>query len=178
MAKNLGSALVSTWLSQSQDYGQERSGGSFYFQGDTIYSYGSHFPIAKLVEAPNGEACIFVTTRTHSNTTANHCSKVRYGIRALTHRRILYVNDPTEIHGIRNVEMMKRDFTAIEAKHAKARKPELYSGELFATAERCREYCEVMLLPVPIWAELRSGIEPGKPLMAAIELHREERRPA
>lgn len=177
MAKNLGGKLVSTWLRQSQDYGQERSGGSFYFQGDTIYSYGSHFPIAKLAKAPNGEACIFVTTRTYSNTTAKHCSKVQQGIRN-TYRKVLYVFDPTNILGEHNVEQMKNDFTAVEAKHAKARKPELYSGELFAIAARCREYCEVMLLPVPIWAELRSGIEPGKPLMAAIELHREERRPA
>ena len=174
MAKNLGSALVSTWLSQSQDYGQERSGGGFYFQGATIYSYGSHFPIAELTTAPNGEACIFVTTRTYSNTTAKHCSKVWRGI-CNTYRKVIYVNDPTEIHGTGNVEQMKRDFTAIEAKHAKAHKPELYSGELFATAERCREYCEVMLLPVPIWAELRAGIEPGRPLMAAIEVCREER---
>jgi hypothetical protein len=48
MAKNLGSDLVSVWLRQSHDFGQERSGGRFYFQGDTIYSYGSHFPIAAL----------------------------------------------------------------------------------------------------------------------------------
>ena len=177
MAKNLGSDLVSVWLRQSQDFGQERSGGSFYFQGDTIYSYGSHFPIAKLTTAPNGEAVIFFTTRMYSKTTAKHISKTRQGIRN-THRKVIYVDDPTEIHGVRNVEQMKRDFTAVEAKHAKARKPELYSGELFHICQRCRDYCEVMLLPVPIWAELRAGIEPGKPLMAAIEVCREERRPA
>jgi hypothetical protein len=177
MAKNLGNDLVSVWLRQSQDYGQYRSDGSFYFQGDTIYSYGTHFPIAKLATAPNGEQVIFVTTRTYSNTTAKHISAVHRGIRN-THRKVLYVNDPTEVVGVHNVEQMKRDFAEVEAKHAKARKPKLYSGELFNICERCRDYCEVMLLPVPIWAELRSGIEPGKPLMAAIEVCREERSAA
>jgi hypothetical protein len=177
MAKNLGSELVSTWLRQSQDFGQEHSNGVFYFQNDTIYSFGTHFPIAKLANAPNGVDVIFFTTRTFRQRTSRHLQETRRGIRN-THRKVIYVDDPTEIHGVRNVEMMKRDFTAVEAKHAKARKPELYSSGLFATAERCRAYCEVMLLPVPIWAELRSGIEPGKPLMAAIEVCREERRPA
>jgi hypothetical protein len=177
MAKNLGSKLVSTWLSQSQDYGQEHSNGVFYFRNDTIYSFGTHFPIATLTTAPNGDAVIFSTTRTVRQRTSRHLSEVRSGIRN-THRKVIYVNDPTEIYGVGNVEQMKRDFTAVEAQHAKARKPELYSGELFRICERCREYCEVMLLPVPIWAELRSGIEPGKPLMAAIEVCREERRPA
>jgi hypothetical protein len=176
MAKNLGSDLVSVWLRQSQDYGQDRSGGSFYFRGDTIYSYGTHFLIAKLATAPNGDQVIFFTTRTYSVTTAKHISKVRQGIRN-THRKVLYVNDPTEFgFGLSNIEQMKRDFAAVEAKHAKARKPALYSGELFHICERCRDYCEVMLLPVPIWAELRLGIEPGKPLMAAIEVCQEERR--
>ena len=175
MAKNLGSDLVSAWLRQSQDYGQDRSGGRFYFQGDTIYSYGSHFPIARLRTAPNGEEVIFVTTRTYSKTTSKHISAVQHGIRN-THRKVLYVGDPTEVVGWGNVEQMKRDFESVESKHAKARKPALYSGELFHICRRCRDYCEVMCLPVPIWAELRSGIEPGKPLMAAIEVCREERR--
>lgn len=168
--------LVRVWLRQSQDSGKDR-GYRMYFSGDTIYSYGSHFPIAKLAEAPNGEQVIFVTSRGYSNTTAKHIRHVQQGIRN-THRKVIYVGDPTEIHGIRNVAEMKQDFDYSTAKHAKARKPELYSCELFATAERCREYCEVMLLPVPTWAELRYGIEPGKPLMAAIQVHQEDRSQA
>lgn len=54
------------------------SNESFYFKGDTIYSYGSHFPIAKHV-APR---TILFTTRTYSNTTAAHIAAVR---RAASH---------------------------------------------------------------------------------------------
>jgi len=31
------------WANKSQDSARE-SGGRFYFVGDTIYSYGAHFP--------------------------------------------------------------------------------------------------------------------------------------
>jgi hypothetical protein len=31
------------WAHQSQD--SARNGGNFYFEGDTLYSYGAHFPL-------------------------------------------------------------------------------------------------------------------------------------
>lgn len=42
-------------------------GSSFYFEGDTIYSYGSHFPIAR-----HYRGVILFTTKTYSVTTARH----------------------------------------------------------------------------------------------------------
>ena len=42
--------------------------GSLYFNGDTIYSYGSHFPIARHLN----NNVIFFTTRDYSNTTSKH----------------------------------------------------------------------------------------------------------
>ena len=48
-----------------------QSGNNFYFDGDTIYSYGSHFPIARHVETKRGRAVLF-TTRDYSVTTSGH----------------------------------------------------------------------------------------------------------
>ena len=37
------------WAHKSQDFARN-PGHNFYFHGDTIYSYGSHFPVARHVE--------------------------------------------------------------------------------------------------------------------------------
>jgi len=44
---------------------------NFYFEGDTIYSYGAHFPIARRVTR-NGETAVLFTTQGYSSTTAKH----------------------------------------------------------------------------------------------------------
>jgi hypothetical protein len=55
---------------------------SMFFSNNTIYSYGYHFAIAKHMENENGKFVLF-TTRSYSNTTAKHQSKMRYSIRHL-----------------------------------------------------------------------------------------------
>jgi hypothetical protein len=174
MAKNLGNDVARVWLRQSQDYGQERSGGRFYFQGDTIYSYGTHFPIAKLVTFPNGESGILFTTRTYSNTTAKHISRTWSAVRN-SYRRVVFCRDPTVTADHRgNLLSFKHAMDSIATKHAKARKPELYAGDILAQAEMAREYCEVMMIEVPTWAQLPRGIAPGKALIAAMQVHQPE----
>lgn len=67
------------WAHQTQDEARN-STGSFYFDGTTIYSYGSHFPIAKHVTNERGERAVLFTTAHHSVTTAGHCSAVARAI--------------------------------------------------------------------------------------------------
>ena len=67
------------WAHQSQDEARN-STGSFYFDGPTIYSYGSHFPIARHVTNERGERAILFTTAHHSVTTSGHCSAVASAI--------------------------------------------------------------------------------------------------
>jgi hypothetical protein len=76
------SELPHIWASQSQDEGKA---GSFYFRGKTIYSYGSHFPIATI----DGDTVLF-TKKSYSNTTAKHISKARG---AVSHKKIIYCYD-------------------------------------------------------------------------------------
>lgn len=60
--------------------------GNLYFEGDVIYSYGSHFPIAKhVLDNPtkrNPKPAVLLTTRTYSVTTSGHVSAVRCAIPA------------------------------------------------------------------------------------------------
>lgn len=54
--------------------------GSFYFTGATIYSYGSHFPIATHVTGVSRQIGILFTSEKNSVTTSQHMSAVRRSI--------------------------------------------------------------------------------------------------
>ena len=73
-------------------------GNKFYFSGDTIYSYGSHFPIARHVTNKRGSA-VLLTTRGYSATTAGHKAVVA---RACQHLTVFHVDhvtrDTAEFH--------------------------------------------------------------------------------
>ncbi len=70
------------WAHRTQDEARNRQ-GNLYFTGDTIYSYGSHFPIARHVETKRGKV-ILLTTKTYSVTTSGHVSAVWSAIPAGT----------------------------------------------------------------------------------------------
>lgn len=75
------------WAHQTQESARN-SHGNFYFEGATIYSYGSHFPIARHVDANT----ILFTTRGCSSTTSGHISCVRSALPG--GKRVFYVNNP------------------------------------------------------------------------------------
>ena len=67
------------WAHGTQDDARNRQ-GNLYFEGDTIYSYGSHFPIARHVVNKAGGRAVLFTTASYSVTTSGHCSAVRSAI--------------------------------------------------------------------------------------------------
>ena len=82
------------WAHRTQDDARNKQ-GNLYFTGDTIYSYGSHFPIARHVTNDAGERAVLLTTATYSVTTASHCSAVRSAIPSGV--RVFHV--PSVYHG-------------------------------------------------------------------------------
>jgi|SRR5579862_37255 len=73
------SEIPHLWFHQTQS--DARSQGNISFDGDTIYSYGSHFPIARHVKNASGrKSAVLFTTRRYSVTTSGHCSSVRQAI--------------------------------------------------------------------------------------------------
>lgn len=68
--------LAHVWASQSQSHGRN-SGDTFYFDKETIYSYGSHFPIARFI-TPD---VVLLNSSTYSSSTSQHQSNVRGAIR-------------------------------------------------------------------------------------------------
>lgn len=63
------------WANQSQP-GATNPGRTLYFERDTIYSYGSHFPIARHVASGKKKAILW-NANSYSATTNSHQSKVR-----------------------------------------------------------------------------------------------------
>lgn len=71
--------VVTAWARQTQDNARNHH-GSLYFHGDTIYSYGSHFHLARHVKDSRGEACALINSRRYSKTTSDHASAVAYAL--------------------------------------------------------------------------------------------------
>lgn len=59
------------WAHQLQDDAR-CSTTAMYFDGDTIYSYGSHFPIAKVIKNQRGEQAYLINSDTYSPSTSKH----------------------------------------------------------------------------------------------------------
>ncbi|HTJ52564.1 MAG TPA: hypothetical protein VL443_24055 [Cyclobacteriaceae bacterium] len=76
------------WSKQSQTEGRN-AGKNLFFNGDKIYSYGHHFCIARMIDNNR----VLFTTRRYSVTTSSHMYQVQ---RAITHKELVYCNDPSE----------------------------------------------------------------------------------
>jgi len=165
--------LAAVWVARSQDEGRS-PGERMYFTGDTIYSYGPHFPIARFFTAPNGEEVVLFTTQNHSNTTNRHMRIVQSAVNRAGYR-VVYCGDVGGfIAHDSNLRQFQIELERAAVKHDKARKPQLYKGGIMHQCKLAREYCEVMCIPVPSWAQLPDNIEAGKPLTAAMRVHTEE----
>lgn len=103
------------WAHRAQE--SARNGGNFYFEGDTIYSYGLHFPIARHVETKRGRAVLF-TTRDYSVTTSGHKSIV-YG--ACKHLTVFHVQHPTDSDRKAQFTEYRQRYLDLARKYSRAR---------------------------------------------------------
>lgn len=65
--------MTNSGVAQAFAQGREGRSGHLYTEGDTIYSYGPHFPIARIV----GDKKVIFTKRGYSMTTSHHKNLVR-----------------------------------------------------------------------------------------------------
>jgi hypothetical protein len=72
------------WANQVQSEGRS---GNVFFNGDSCFSYGRHFCIARIL--PSG--AVAFTTRIYSNTTAAH---IRCARSAARHYKVVFCHDP------------------------------------------------------------------------------------
>lgn len=106
------------WAHQTQSDARNAN-GSLSFNGKTIYSYGSHFPIARHVENKKGESAILFTTRDYSVTTSGHKSAVRSAIpRDAT---VFYVEHPENTPAKSDLEAMEQQAARLVLKSKRSR---------------------------------------------------------
>lgn len=138
------SQIAHLWANQVQNNARNSGNGNFYFQGKTIYSYGSHFPIAKHVER-NGQFATLFTERTYSNTTAKHLNVVS---QAASHLNVIYCHNPENSHS-QNFEFWLRESESIAKSLLTARKPEKYLSQLATVSYKANKYASFFDLTIP-----------------------------
>ena len=139
------SELCHVWANQLQQSGRN-SNGSMYFNGSTIYSYGSHFPIAKHIRNEQGQTAVLFTERTYSNTTAKHINHVWMSCKNDTIINC-YRPDSTHEDNFNFWAKNAEEFGA--SKLAKARKPEKYLQILSDVEKVATKYAEFFSLELP-----------------------------
>lgn len=104
------------WAHQT---GKQRNAGRVFYHGDTIYSYGSHFPIARHVTLPNGNPAVLFTTRGYSSSTSKHKRLVEGACR---HLDVYYVERPGNLPTVDDFDARIVQATECVAKAKRARK--------------------------------------------------------
>jgi len=104
------------WAHKSQEEARNKL-GNFFFCGDTIYSYGNHFPIAKHVTR-KGKSAILFTTRDYSATTRGHKWTVEGACSHLPTFHVDNVNSPNQR---KQFEEYRERFNELARKYVKSR---------------------------------------------------------
>jgi len=142
--------IAHLWMHREQDHARNAQ-NNFYFRDGTIYSYGSHFPIASHARTNQGEDCVIMTTRTYGNTTAKHLHLVRMAIPGNV--PVFYAPWPLLATGAheQNIASLRED--VISAQHTLAdapkRRPSIAKAqrELEKAITSAVRYCEAFGTP-------------------------------
>lgn len=139
------------WAHQLKDsaYSSTRN---FYFSGKTIYSYGSHFPIATFATNQRGEQIILFTEDKYSNTTAKHICEVRS---ACSHLPKIYVPE-LDWHSTHGNPIHKDYFAAwikkaqhLKSKLNRAKYPVDYYNQIRMVITNANSYADFYGISMP-----------------------------
>lgn len=86
MAEVFSNSMVAhIWAQQRQPYGRSNN-GNFYFERETLYSYGTHFPVG-IFAGPGGP--VFLNSDSYSISTAKHKNDAWEAVRHIPERHYL-----------------------------------------------------------------------------------------
>jgi hypothetical protein len=139
------SDLCHKWANQHQQSGRNAN-STIYFEGSTIYSYGSHFPIAKHIVNEQGQRAVLFTERTYSNTTAKHISHVYMSCK---NDNIIYCANPNSSHEYNFNFWENCAYHHGASKLKTARKPEIYLNYLDNVNNKVVKYAEFFGVEIP-----------------------------
>lgn len=143
-----GADVAHLWAHQSQSEARTPS-SNFYFRGKSIYSYGRHFEIARILE----EKVVIMTNQSYSNTTSKHVHYVRmaipYDVKVIT---VPYIHGKKSEDSWffssetpKNIEYFAATVNELVEKQKKARKID-YTKNILNTLKAFRDYVEYFSL--------------------------------
>lgn len=144
--------VAHAWANQT---GRARRGFNMYYEGHTIFSYGDHFPIARIVDEAGSSGApglILFTSRSYSTSTAKHKT---YTSRAIDHHRytVLVVHNVRPIGPNDHRDNYERLIRAAKDALGKAARARKYASFHLDDAERfirtANEYSARFGLGVP-----------------------------
>ena len=139
------SELCHKWANMEQESGRNAN-GSMYFNGSTIYSYGSHFPIAKHIVNEQGQRAVLFTERSYSVTTEKHKSQVWMSCK---NDNIIFCSLPNSTHQD-NFNFWLNIAELQGARKLKtARKPELYLNIISNVESKAVKYADFFGIEIP-----------------------------
>ena len=138
--------LAHVWVQQRRESGK---GSSFFFEGDTIFSYGRHFPIARFQTDGDGQRYVLFTWRGYSRTTSRHISLTRQALHGLDHP-IYYVENPANDPGLKDAEYHRQEALNYYLKAQTARENKEGYLNMARGSEKCFfQMCQVFLIKHP-----------------------------
>ncbi len=134
------------WAHKTQSEARSAGRGNIFFDGDTIYSYGRHFPIARHVSNGKDNIILF-TTRTYSVTTSSHCSMVRGAIPATI--PVVHVSDVSANPSASMLDEIQAEINELAKKAARAKSHNEFI--LRQLEENCAEFRTLAAFINPEW---------------------------
>lgn len=129
------------WAQQSQEEGINPQ-GNFYFKNESIYSYGSHYEIARF-HKHKGETVVLLNNKGYSPTTNGHICNVRS---AVSHLRVIsssYGIGTGWGSGQDNLRRYTNDIKCELRSLAKARKPQIYISNIKGIIAELQQWQEL-----------------------------------
>lgn len=131
--------------------GERCTGSHMFFEGNVIYSYGYHFPMAI-----KWNGYVLYNDERYSVSTCKHQG---YVLGACIHMDIVHCasldrfdtwnNTPTNGFIVRNLKLWQDEVDELTKKMALARKPEKWLSEILRVVDKVERFCEVFEKDVP-----------------------------
>jgi hypothetical protein len=136
------------FANQLQDEARTQT-NNFHFHHNMIFSYGSHFCIARHI----GEKTILFTERSYSNTTTKHIAHVR---NAASHLKKIYCYNPSGTHAD-NFQYWTNEAEFNIDKLKRANKPVIYLNNLDSIKNKAESYANFFNIEIP--QQLKKALE-------------------
>jgi hypothetical protein len=108
--------VAKCWANQSQSEGRTSS-NTLYFEGESIYSYGPHYELARIINNDEGNPCALFNDSYYSPTTSSHTRQVQTWVRKMP---VFHVKDLSADHEV-NMKRFRRRGEMLIDKAKKAR---------------------------------------------------------